>query len=70
VALRGATPHQRERGHRLATARFANDAERLPALDLEGDAAHGVQVAGGRRDVDDEAVHIEQRHVRLSQLVR
>ena len=58
-------PHQRERGHRLAAAGLADDAERLPALGLKRHAAHRVQGAVGRRDVDDEAVHIEERHVRL-----
>jgi hypothetical protein len=42
-------PHQRQRRDRLARARFADDRERLAAIDVERQVAHGVErrVPGG-----------------------
>ena len=44
-------PEQQPRGGRLAAARLADDAERLAALDVEGDAVdrvHGAELARTR----------------------
>ena len=45
-------PHQRERGHRFARPRFADDRQRLTALDPQRQVAHRVEgrVATAKRD--------------------
>ena len=63
-ALRG-EPHQRERGHRLAGAQFADDAEALALVEAEGRAVDDADGAARARQVDDEVLHLEQ-HVRTA----
>ena len=48
----GQQAHQRQRGDALAAARFADQAQRLAALQFEGDAAQrvGRSARGGQRD--------------------
>ena len=53
-------PHDRERRHRLAAARLADDAERLAAIDREADAVDRVHVARPRREIRAEVVDLEQ----------
>src|SRR5690606_21384495 len=56
-----------ERGQRLAAAALADDAQGLAALQLEVDAAHGMQGALGHRDVDGEVVYPEDGFAHGSQ---
>ena len=58
--------HQGERGHRFAAAGFADQAQRLAALDPERHVTHRMQDAAGRRDVDRHPVDFEERHFRFS----
>ena len=57
-APRRQQPHQRERGQRLAAARFADEAQRLAALQREVHAAHGAQKARGRRNLHAQIVYL------------
>ena len=43
-------PHDRQRGHRLAAARFADQPERLAGANLEADVVDGRRPAPRRRD--------------------
>src|SRR5205814_4858791 len=54
--------HDRERGDRLAAARLADDAERLPALERERDAVDCVHLALARPEEGAEVVDLEQAH--------
>ena len=54
--------HEGQRRQRLAAARFADQAQRLALAEREGDAAHGVQHAGGRRNVDAQVLDREEAH--------
>ncbi len=58
-------PHQRQRGHGLARARFADDGQRLAALDVEREAAHRVDDALRGREADGEVV--DRQHLAVGQ---
>ncbi len=45
-------PHQRQRGHRFAGARFADDSDRFAASDLERNAANRLHDPLGRAELD------------------
>src|SRR6185503_17643266 len=53
--------HHGEGGQRLAATRFADDAERLAALDMQRDAAYRMQRSGRKRNLDLEVADFEQR---------
>ena len=53
-------PHDRHRGHALARAGLADDAEHLAALELERDAVDGVNDAVLGRELDAEVLDLEQ----------
>ena len=58
----GQQTHQRQRGHRLAAARLADDAEGVPPLERKPDVAHraGRTVRGVEDDL--EPADVEQAH--------
>ena len=60
--LSGQQPHERQRGERFARPRFADDAQRLTALQREIHAAHRMQDAPGQRNLDAQILDLEQRH--------
>ena len=51
--------HDRQRGERLAAARFADDRERLTAVDMEVERLHRMQHAGRQRNVDAQVFDFE-----------
>ena len=53
-------PHQRHRGHALAGARLADDAEHLAALELQRDAVDGADDPVLGCELDTEVVDLEQ----------
>ena len=57
AARRLQQPQDRERGHRLAAARFADDAQRLPRRHLQAHVVHGGAPAAER---DGEMLDVEQ----------
>ena len=65
VPAAGEQAHDRHRGHRLAAAGLADDADRLARLDLEAQAVDGVDGAAAQPDLRLEVVDLEQvRHRR------
>ena len=60
VAVRRQKVHDRERCHRFAAAGLADEAQRLAAAHVEGHAADRVQRAAAGRDVDRQALDLEQ----------
>ena len=60
----GQETHQRQRHHRLAAARFADDAEDAATLEGEADAAQHGEHAVGARELDAEIGDREQGHRR------
>ena len=63
-------PDDRLRRDALARARLADDAERLAALDLERDAAHGLHDTVGRAEGNRQIADVEQRHLATGTDVR
>ncbi len=65
-------PDQRAERHRLARARLADEAERLPALHLERGAVDRAQDAARKVELDPEVGHAQQRlaHSGLSRSAR
>src|SRR6185369_15791920 len=58
----GQQGHDRQRGHALAAARFAHDAERASRLDRKTDAFHRVELAAAlQSEAGAQAAHFEQR---------
>ena len=57
--------HEGERGHGLAAAGFADDAQRLAAVDMKIDIADGVQNPGRHVDLDGQALDLEHRSASL-----
>src|SRR5262249_1532954 len=56
--------HDRQRGDRFAGAALANQRQRRPALDLERDVSHRLQLAALHRKRDGTIPHGEHRHPR------
>ena len=52
---------QRKRGHRLAGAALADQRQGLAALDVEGDAAHGMHIRFVAPEIDPEVLDGQQR---------
>ena len=62
LGRRGQQAHDRERRHRLARARLADDAEELARVHVVRDAAHGLHgVAVALRERDAQIAHRQQR---------
>ena len=57
----GEQPHDGARGHRLARAAFADDGDRLAAMELEGDVAHRLDGAALDLEVDADVAGVEDR---------
>ncbi|SPT41531.1 Uncharacterised protein [Achromobacter denitrificans] len=55
----GQQAHDGQRGHRLAAARFAHQAQRFAAPDLERHVAHRVQRPARRGDVHRQPLHVQ-----------
>ncbi len=53
-------PHDRERADRLAGAGFADERQRLAALDREGDAVDGERLAPALQEGDGEIADVEE----------
>jgi hypothetical protein len=58
-AVLGMKLQDRAQGDALARPRFAQDAERLAALDLEADAVHRMHGAVGRHEGDVQVLDLE-----------
>src|SRR5207237_4388061 len=54
-------PHDRERGHALAAARLADDAERLAAVEVEREAVDRPNYPGARVEVGPQVADLEDR---------
>ena len=63
-------PQDRERGHRLAAARLADQSEHLVAVDLERDAVDRLRHLALDVEVGVEVLHPQQRLARRARLVR
>jgi hypothetical protein len=56
--------HQGEGGNRFAAAGFADEPQRLAALQRETDAAHGLRGTAAGVEPDTEVFHFDQRRIR------
>ena len=67
VAAAGQQAHDRQRGHRLAAAGFADDAQALARLDGEADPGQGVHHRPAQPDLGVQVLDLQQgRHRRCS----
>src|SRR5581483_5607563 len=64
AAVPGEQPEDRQRGDALPRPRLADDPERLPRRDLEGDAVDRVDRPPGGAEVDAQALDREERLAR------
>jgi len=53
------------RGHRLATAAFADDPNRLTALDVEGQTVYGLDHTTADVELHLEVAHLQQSWARI-----
>ena len=58
----GRQAHQRQRCHRLAAAGFADQAQRVAALQREAHVAHGRRAAAVGAQLDAQVLGLQQRH--------
>src|SRR5215217_1772830 len=65
-ALRRQEAQDRQRRHRLAAARLADDAERLAGFEVERDAVDGAHDAVAGEEMGREVADLEEAHMRLA----